>query len=60
MNNRTYLPLKLVLCAVLASATVCAQYDTAEVLGTVHDPNNAPIPGATVTLLSQEREFNRR
>jgi len=54
MNNRISLPLKLVLFAALAAATVWAQYDTAEVLGTVHDPAGAVIPSASVTLINQE------
>ena len=38
----------LLVCA--ASSTTYAQFDTATVLGTVHDPNGAVVAGATVTL----------
>ncbi|HLW75351.1 MAG TPA: carboxypeptidase-like regulatory domain-containing protein, partial [Bryobacteraceae bacterium] len=31
-----------------------AQFETAEVLGTVRDQKGAPIPRATVTLINQE------
>lgn len=54
MNNRTSLPLKLALFATLFAAALWAQYDTAEVLGAVHDPAGALIPGASVTLINQE------
>ncbi len=54
MNNRNSLLQKLAVCAILATASAWAQYDTAEVLGTVHDPASAVIPGASVTLINQE------
>jgi Carboxypeptidase regulatory-like domain len=31
-----------------------AQFETAEVLGTVRDASNAPVPEATVTLTNQQ------
>ena len=31
-----------------------AQFETSEVLGTVRDPSNAPVPDATVTLTNQQ------
>jgi hypothetical protein len=54
MHNPISLPLKIVLCAMLAAANLPAQYDTAEVLGTVHDPAHAVVAGASVTLTNQE------
>src|SRR5215831_13826951 len=38
------------LLAAMAATTAFAQFDTAVVLGTVHDPNGAILPKATVTL----------
>jgi hypothetical protein len=52
MNRfRVVLRTGLFLCALAGSAF--AQFDTAEVLGTVHDKSDAVIPNATVTLLNQ-------
>src|SRR5215472_1298248 len=34
----------------LTATGLYAQFETAEVLGTVRDPSSAPIPGAAVTL----------
>src|SRR5215471_21186788 len=31
-----------------------AQFESAEVLGTVRDPSSKPVPGAAVTLTNQE------
>ena len=53
MNNRTSV-LKLALSATVFSAALWAQYEAAEVLGTVHDPAGAVIPNASVTLINQE------
>jgi len=35
---------------IVTATTILAQFDTAVVLGTVRDPNNAVVPKATVTL----------
>ncbi|HTW63018.1 MAG TPA: TonB-dependent receptor [Bryobacteraceae bacterium] len=43
----------LVVCLLSVSA-LFAQFETSEVLGTVRDPSNAALPGATVTLTNQQ------
>ena len=42
------------LVSVLGSHALYAQLDTAEVLGTIHDPSGSPVPNVTVTLENQE------
>jgi hypothetical protein len=42
-----------VLCLFALAAPLCAQFDTAEVLGIVKDPSGGGIPKASVTLLNQ-------
>jgi hypothetical protein len=49
-SRMSLMGLMLVLCAILARA----QVDTGTILGTVTDTTGAVIPGATVTLISQE------
>jgi len=39
--------------ALLLASSLFGQFETAEVLGTVHDPSGKPVPKASVTLLSQ-------
>lgn len=41
----------LILCFLAVGTRLYGQFETAEVLGTVHDPSGAAIPGATVTLI---------
>jgi carboxypeptidase family protein/TonB-dependent receptor-like protein len=45
---------RIVLClvCVLAASSLWAQFETAEVLGTVHDASAGPVPNASVTLSS--------
>ena len=40
--------------AILSATSVFAQFETAEVLGTVHDPSQGAVNGAAVTLTNQE------
>src|SRR5580700_8120660 len=40
--------------ALLPAPSVFAQFETAEVLGTVHDPSQGAVNGAAVTLTNQE------
>jgi Carboxypeptidase regulatory-like domain/TonB dependent receptor-like, beta-barrel len=40
--------------SLLMAPALFAQFETSEVLGTVRDPSNAPVPGATVTLTNQQ------
>ncbi len=40
----------LCLASLLAASSLRAQFDTAEVLGTVHDASGGPVPNAAVTL----------
>ncbi len=40
--------------ALLLTTSVSAQFETAEVLGTVHDSSQGSVSGATVTLTSQD------
>src|SRR5580692_10880956 len=46
----------LVVCllALFPASVLFAQFETSEVLGTVHDASNAPVPAATVTLTNQQ------
>ncbi len=45
--------LGVVLFFLLLSPALFAQFETSEVLGTVHDPSNALVAGATVTLTNK-------
>src|ERR1700731_3205643 len=38
----------------LLSTSLFAQFETSEVLGTVHDPSGAPVPNASVILTNQD------
>jgi hypothetical protein len=51
---RLFVSFCLVLAGSLAGATAFAQFDTATVLGTVHDANGAVLPGVTITLRNIE------
>ncbi|MBV9768275.1 MAG: TonB-dependent receptor, partial [Bryobacterales bacterium] len=44
----------LTVVSLLAASTLFAQFETSEVLGSVHDASNAPVPNATVTLTNQQ------
>jgi len=44
----------LVLCAVAAAGLALAQFESATVLGTVHDPSNAVVAHAAVTLVNEK------
>jgi len=46
--------LKTTACLLLAAASVYAQFDTAEVLGTVRDNSGGIVPRAAVTLINQD------
>ena len=46
---------RLVFAVFLLAATLSAQFETAEVLGTVRDASGKSVPGATVTLLSLDQ-----
>src|SRR5437868_79123 len=46
MSIRSFLTVLLLLVA----APAWAQFDTAAVVGTVHDPSGSVVPGATVTM----------
>jgi hypothetical protein len=50
---KSFFHLVVPLC-VIASPLLFGQFETGEVLGTVHDPSGAGIPGVTVTLTNQE------
>jgi len=51
---RTFLTL------LLLSAPLCAQFDTAEVLGTVKDPSGFAIPKASVVLLNESTSIEAK
>jgi outer membrane receptor protein involved in Fe transport len=42
------------LCLITSATSLYAQFETAEILGTVHDPSGAAVPGASVTLINPE------
>ncbi len=52
MSRKTLKTRALHLCAflTLGSSLLLAQFESATVLGTVHDPSGAPVPNAAVTL----------
>jgi hypothetical protein len=47
-------------CAILPATSLFAQFETAEVLGAVHDPSQAAIPDAAVTLTNQDTAVEAR
>jgi hypothetical protein len=49
----------LVVCLLLTTS-LFAQFETSEVLGTVHDPSGAPVPSATVTLTNQDTSIEMK
>jgi len=53
MLKRCFLLLAMI-CIVLNSAPLFAQFETASVLGYVRDSSGAVVPGATVSLVNQE------
>ena len=53
MLKRCFLLLAMI-CVVLNSAPLFAQFETASVLGYVRDRSGAVVPGATVSLVNQE------
>ena len=53
MLKRCFLLLAMI-CVVLNSAPLFAQFETASVLGYVRDSSGAVVPGATVSLVNQE------
>ena len=50
----------LAILAFLAAAPLTAQFDTAEVLGTVHDASDSAVSKASVTLLNQDTGIQAR
>jgi Carboxypeptidase regulatory-like domain/TonB-dependent Receptor Plug Domain/TonB dependent receptor len=48
------LSVSLVFLTLFSASALFAQFDTSEVLGTVHDASNAPVPTASVTLTNQQ------
>jgi hypothetical protein len=52
--------LRIVLSLFLLAPALLAQFETAEVLGTVRDPSGAAVPGATVTLTNQDTNIQTR
>src|ERR1700734_1205391 len=51
---RRSLSITWLLVSFLTASVLFAQFETSEVLGTVHDASNAPVPMATVTLTNQQ------
>jgi hypothetical protein len=45
---------RMAVCALLAAASLLAQFETAAVLGTVRDPSGSVVPKAVVTLTNQD------
>src|SRR5450432_1259789 len=45
--------MKLIITLLAFAGMACAQFDTAEVLGSLKDPAGAGVPKATVTLINQ-------
>ncbi len=50
----TLLVVSLLFAASLSAPPLFAQFETSEVLGSVRDASNAPVPNATVTLTNQQ------
>src|SRR5437660_11234412 len=46
--------LRILPCVCIAAASLMAQFDSAEVLGTVRDPSGRGVPNAAVTLINQQ------
>ncbi|HWY48878.1 MAG TPA: carboxypeptidase regulatory-like domain-containing protein [Bryobacteraceae bacterium] len=44
----------------LVSTSLFAQFETSEVLGTVHDPSGSPVPSANVTLTNQDTNIEMK
>jgi hypothetical protein len=44
----------------LFSTSLFAQFETSEVLGTVHDPSGSPVPNASVTLTNQDTNIEAK
>jgi hypothetical protein len=51
---RRSLSIVLLLVSLFTARALFAQFETSEVLGTVHDASNAPVPNANVTLTNQQ------
>ncbi len=51
---RRFSSFTLLFVCLLAAPALFAQFETSEVLGSVHDASNAPVPNATVTLTNQQ------
>src|SRR5579872_2130423 len=51
--RKMFAPRTVVFC-LLFTAALFAQFETSEVLGTVHDPSSSPVPNANVTLTNQD------
>ena len=51
---RRFPSITLLFVCLLVAPTLFAQFETSEVLGSVHDASNAPVPNATVTLTNQQ------
>src|SRR5580658_1835179 len=52
--NTILLVVSLIVLSFLSASALFAQFETSEVLGSVHDASNAPVPNATVTLTNQQ------
>ena len=57
-GNRVHFTLSLLL-ALLTCQTVFSQTGTSSIRGTVTDPQERPVAGATVTLINTEKNFTR-
>src|SRR5579875_411363 len=53
-----FVGLAVIVC--FAAGTLFAQFETAEVLGTIHDSQGTSIRGATVTLTNEETGVQKR
>ena len=59
LGRRTVLILSALLVVVACSITVFAQQGTSTIRGTVKDPQDNVVAGATVTLTNAEKSFSR-